>query len=110
MMVLLDARQKRIMVLQLILMLIGAILETAGISMVVPVMQVVLEENAVAKHRYLQVICELFHIDKENTTAVMVFVMMALILMLSSRMSFCSSSKSHSLSSSIPISLPPRDA
>ena len=81
MMVLLDARQKRIMVLQLILMLIGAILETAGISMVVPVMQVVLEENAVAKHRYLQVICELFHIDKENTTAVMVFVMMALILM-----------------------------
>ena len=80
-MVLLDARQKRIMVLQLILMLIGAILETAGISMVVPVMQVVLEENAVAKHRYLQVICELFHIDKENTTAVMVFVMMALILM-----------------------------
>ena len=50
MMVLLDARQKRIMVLQLILMLIGAILETAGISMVVPVMQVVLEENAVAKH------------------------------------------------------------
>ena len=41
MMVLLDARQKRIMVLQLILMLIGAILETAGISMVVPVMQVV---------------------------------------------------------------------
>ena len=58
MMVLLDARQKRIMVLQLILMLIGAILETAGISMVVPVMQVVLEENAVAKHRYLQVICD----------------------------------------------------
>lgn len=81
MMVLLDARQKRIMVLQLFLMLIGAILETAGISMVVPVMQVVLEKNAVAKHRYLQVICEIFHIDQHNTTAVMVFVMMALILM-----------------------------
>ncbi len=49
MMVLLDARQKRIMVLQLILMLIGAILETAGISMVVPVMQVVLEEKCGGK-------------------------------------------------------------
>lgn len=81
MMVLLDARQKRIMVLQLVLMLIGAVLETAGISMVVPVMQVVLEEDAVSKHGYLQVLCDVFHISRDNTTAVMVFVMMALILM-----------------------------
>lgn len=81
MMVLLDARQKRIMVLQLILMLIGAVLETAGISMVVPVMQVVLEENAVEKHHYLQVICDIFHLDKSNTMGIMVFVMVALIVM-----------------------------
>lgn len=81
MMVLLDARQKRIMVLQLVLMLIGAVLETAGISMVVPVMQVVLEEDAVSKHGYLQVLCDVFHISRDNTTAVMVFVMTALILM-----------------------------
>ena len=80
-MVLLDARQKRIMVLQLFLMLIGAILETAGISMVVPVMQVVLEEDAVAKHSYLQVICKIFHINQDDTMTVMVFVMVALILM-----------------------------
>lgn len=81
MMVLLDARQKRIMVLQLLFMLIGAVLETAGISMVVPVMQVVLEENAVEKHRYLQVLCEIFHLDQSNTMGIMVFVMVALILM-----------------------------
>lgn len=81
MMVLLDARQKRIMVLQLFFMLIGAVLETAGISMVVPVMQVVLEENAVEKHRYLQVLCKIFHLDQSNTMGIMVFVMVALILM-----------------------------
>lgn len=80
-MVLLDARQKRIMVLQLILMLIGAVLETAGISMVVPVMQVVLEEDAVSKHHYLQVLCDIFHISRDNTTGVMVFVMTALIVL-----------------------------
>lgn len=81
MMVLLDARQKRIMVLQLVLMLIGAVLETAGISMVVPVMQVVLEEDAVSKHEYLQVICDVFHISRDNTIGVMVFVMSALIVL-----------------------------
>ena len=55
-MILLDGRQKRKMVFLVFLMLIGAILETLGISLIVPVMTVVMDENAVAKHRYLQII------------------------------------------------------
>ena len=46
-MVLLDKRQKRIMILLILLMLVGAVLETAGVSMVVPAMQVVMDAHAV---------------------------------------------------------------
>lgn len=45
-MVLLDKRQKRIMLLLVILMLIGAVLETAGVSLVIPVLNVVMDEHA----------------------------------------------------------------
>ena len=76
--VLLDAKQKRIMVLLVFLMLIGAVLEMLGVSMILPVMNVVLEENAVDKHVYLQIICRIFHI--ENTRNLMIFVMTALII------------------------------
>lgn len=77
-MVLLDRQQKRKMVLLVFLMLIGAILETLGISMIMPVMNVVLEENAVEKHEYLQVICGVFRID--NTRDLMILVMVALVV------------------------------
>lgn len=76
-MILLDARQKRKMVLLVFLMLIGAFLETLGVSMIVPVMTVVVEKNAVEKHEYLQVICRIFLID--NTRELMILVMIALV-------------------------------
>ena len=78
-MVLLDKRQKRVMVLLIILMLIGAVLETAGVSMVLPVMNVVMDENAVEKHAYLQVLCRILHIDNGDTRSLMIFTMVGLI-------------------------------
>ena len=66
-MVLLDRQQKRKMVLLVFLMLIGAVLETLGVSMILPVMNVVLEEDAIAQHEYLQLICRIFHIDNSVT-------------------------------------------
>lgn len=77
-MVLLDKKQKQKMVFLIFIMLIGAVLETLGISLILPVMNVVLEENAVEKHVYLQVICQVFSID--NTRDLMILVMSALIL------------------------------
>ena len=79
-MVLLDKSQKRKMVLLVFLMLIGAILETAGVSMILPVMNVVLEENAVEAHAYLQIICDVFHIGYEDTRSLMILVMTGLIV------------------------------
>ena len=62
-MVLLDQKQKRTMVFLIFMMLIGAILETLGVSSIMPVMNVVMEENALENHEYLRVICEVFQID-----------------------------------------------
>lgn len=77
-MVLLDKQQKRKMAFLVLIMLIGAVLETLGVSSILPVMNVVLEENAVENHVYLQFICQVFDID--NTRDLMILVMSGLIV------------------------------
>ena len=79
-MVLLDKRQKRIMVLLILLMLVGAVLETAGVSMVVPAMQVVMDAHAVEKYRYLQVICDICRLSYDDTRGLMMVTMLALVV------------------------------
>ena len=78
-MVLLDRQQKRKMVLLVFLMLIGAVLETLGVSMILPVMNVVLEEDAIAQHEYLQLICRIFHIDNSNDLTILVMIGLVLV-------------------------------
>lgn len=78
--VLLDKKQKRKMVFLVFLMLVGAVLETLGVSMILPVMNVVLEENAVDNHVYLQWICNIFGIGYDNTKTLMIVVMVGLML------------------------------
>ena len=78
-MVLLDGRQKRIMVLLVFLMLIGAVLETLGVSLVIPVMNVVMDEHAVENNKYLLVICDILRIEYNDTRKLMIFTMLALI-------------------------------
>lgn len=77
--VILDKKQKRVMVLLVFMMLIGAILETLGVSMILPVMNVVMESDAVNKHVYLQWICDLFSIGYEDTKTLMIVVMVGLV-------------------------------
>ena len=79
-MVLLDQRQKRIMIILVIMMLIGAVLETAGVGMVIPVMQMVLDENAVAKNEYLQMLCDILHIAHDDSRTLIIITMLALIM------------------------------
>lgn len=76
-MVLLDKKQKRTMVFLIFMMLIGAILETLGVSSIMPVMNVVMEENALENHEYLRVVCEIFQID--NKRDLMILVLSSLI-------------------------------
>ncbi len=79
-MVLMDQRQKRIMVVLVIMMLIGAVLETAGVGLVIPVMQMVLDEHAVENSRYLQIVCDILHIARDDGRTLIVVTMLALIM------------------------------
>lgn len=76
--VLLDKKQKRNMIFLVFLMLIGAVLETLGVSLIVPVMNIILEENAVEKHNYLRWIVDTFHINGINHLTI--FVMVAMVV------------------------------
>lgn len=78
-MILLDRQQKKKMVLLVFMMLIGAVLETLGVSLIIPVMNVVLEEDAIAKHEYLQIICRIFHISSSNHLTVLVMIGLVLV-------------------------------
>ena len=86
MMVLLDKQHKRKMVLLVFLMLVSGALETLGVSMVYPVMNVVMEPDAVEKHKYLRVICNVFRID--STRNLTIFVMVALVLVFAIKNAF----------------------
>ena len=76
--VLLDKRQKRQMVGIVILMLIGGVLESLGIAMIAPVMQVVIDPQKVEESRILSGIYNLFNLS--STTQLAALIMVALIL------------------------------
>lgn len=78
--IILDKKQKRFMVLLVFMMLVGAVLETLGVSMILPVMNVVMEENAVEKHVYLRWICDFFRIGYSDTRTLMITVMIGLVV------------------------------
>lgn len=75
--VLLDKKQKRTMVGLLFMMLIGAMLEVASIGVVVPVVQVVMDENSVNEGGMVQFFYELLPVSSVKQFAVI--IMLALI-------------------------------
>ena len=75
---LLDARQKRHMVVIIFLMLIGGILESLSISVVIPVISVLLDPMSVETNALLRWIYEGLHLT--SVTQFTVIMMVALIL------------------------------
>ena len=76
--VLLDKKQKRQMVGIVILMLIGGVLESLGIAMIAPVMQVVIDPQKVEESKILSGVYNFFNLS--NTTQLAALIMVALIL------------------------------
>ena len=74
---LLDARQKRIMVVIVFLMLIGGVLESLSISVVIPVVSVLLDPKAVETNELLAAIYNGLHL--QNVTQFTVVMLVALI-------------------------------
>ncbi|MCR5303820.1 MAG: ABC transporter ATP-binding protein/permease [Lachnospiraceae bacterium] len=77
--VLLDRRQKRQMAWLVLLMLIGGVLESLGITIVVPIMQVVLDPDAVEKSRLLSAVYDALPVN--GTVEFACFMMGAMILL-----------------------------
>ena len=78
-MLLLDKKQKRAMVGLVFMMLIGAVLEAAGISAVIPVIQVVLDENALEKYAYVRAIYDALHMKSQMQFTIFVLVLLAIV-------------------------------
>ena len=74
---LLDARQKRIMVVIVFLMLIGGVLESLSISVVIPVVSVLLDPNAIETNELLAAIYNGLRL--QNVTQFTVVMLVALI-------------------------------
>ena len=74
---LLDARQKRIMVVIVFLMLIGGVLESLSISVVIPVVSVLLDPQAVENNELLASIYNGLHL--QNVTQFTIVMLVALI-------------------------------
>lgn len=79
---LLDARQKRKMVLIIFLMLIGGVLESLSISVIIPVMKVVLDPQSVVTNKYLAAVYNGLHLSStmQFTCIMMLCVIFAFVL------------------------------
>lgn len=82
MMVLLDARQKRQMVGIVILMLIGGVLESVGISLIAPVMEIVLQPEAVDQKPYLLFLYTFFHLHSTEQLAGLIMIALVLVFVI----------------------------
>ena len=73
-----DKKQKRQMALLVLMMFIGALLETMSISLVIPVVTAVIQPDILNKYAFVQSICDMFHI--KTTLQFTIVAMVALIL------------------------------
>ena len=79
---LLDAKQKRTMAGLGVLMVIGAVLQTAGVSMLVSVVSVVVDPEAVSKSRLASMAYRIMGTDDFSSFSVMVMVMLVAVFIL----------------------------
>lgn len=78
-MVLLDKKQKRQMVGIVIMMLIGGILESVGIALIAPVMQVVVDPEQVQQSKWLSLIYNTLNLSSVTQLAAVIMVFIILV-------------------------------
>lgn len=72
--ILLDKKQKRTMVLLMFMMLIGALLETASLGALIPVIQTIMKENAIADSALLTLLYNRLGCTSETQFTVLIMV------------------------------------
>lgn len=79
---LLDGRQKRQMAWIVILMLIGGVLESLGVSLILPVMQIVVEPDAMAEKPWLSAVADLFGITTPTGLAILFLAALVVVFVI----------------------------
>ncbi len=87
--VLLDAKQKRSMVVLIIMMLIGGVLESLGVTMIVPIVTVVLDPAKVEKNKYLSMIYEILGMKSTDQFALVMLAAFVFVIALKNIYLFC---------------------
>ena len=68
-------RKQKIKILGLgIMILIGAILETLGVSMILPLVSAILNLEELAKNEYVILVCQMFSIDNMNNFVILLLL------------------------------------
>ena len=74
----LDKKQKGNMVGLVIMMLISAVLETASISIVIPVVTVVMDQNAIEKNKFVRMIYDM--LGCQSTRSFTIIIMLSMVV------------------------------
>jgi len=94
--VLLDKKQKIEMVYLMVLMFVGALLETAGIAMVIPVVTVVMKKNAVFDNDKLFMVYNFLHMSSDTEFIVLILLSLIFIFVLKNVFLFYKQKKMYS--------------
>lgn len=69
---LLDKKQKVKVTILLIMMIIGALFETIGVSLILPLVSVIVNPNIIQENKIMSSIYEMFHMRSENVFLIMI--------------------------------------
>ena len=90
---LLDKKQKRKMVGIVFMMLIGGVLESLGVTMIIPVLQVLVDPACVEKNAYFAAIYQFLHLQSPVQFAVVMMIGLILVFVLKNSFLFLQKSK-----------------
>lgn len=80
--IILSKRQKRNVAWMGVLILIGAVLETVGVSMIVPLAQAILDADTLAKNAYVQQVMHILHVQNMNQFVIILLMSVVAIFVI----------------------------
>ena len=78
----LTERQRKLLVFMLLMMLVGAGLETAGTSLLIPFITIAMEPDSVFQNEYLKYFYDLMHLTSVNGFLVMLSIVLSAVFVL----------------------------
>ncbi len=72
-------KQKKQLIILFFLMLFGAFLEVLGVSLIVPLVSVIMQENVIQNNKVVQCICTLLHIRSNKTFSIVCILVLIFV-------------------------------